>query len=281
MTAIATTTTPSNLLRVGDLTATQLNDLLDLAHEMKDGPVWWTEAFHGAAVACVFDEPSSRARETFEAALERLGMRPVELRRDVGSVSAIVVSTSKPGMLDEIVREARVPVVDARTCQALADLLTLRRRFGYLEGLRLAYVGPAGYVAHSLMEAGALAGMHVAIATPRGHEPDHDAIKGALRLADRHGGSIQVGHDPHAAVVLADAVYTDAWAGEEPYRVDEALMRVAGTEAVFMHARPAQRGLEVAAEVIEGASSVVWEQEANRVPCAQAALHTLIGSAVA
>ena len=281
MTAIAPSTAPSSLLRIGDLTAVQLNELLDLAHEMKDGPAWWNGTSDGA-VACLFDEASARARVTFEVAVERLGMRAVAIgpdapTRELGSMAAIVVSSAAPGVLDGIARAATVPVVDARTCQPLADLLALRRRFGYLEGLRLAYVGAASHHAHSLLEAGALAGMHVAIATPRGYEPDHDVVKGALRLADRHGGSIQVGHDPHAAVALADAVYTDAWASEGPYRVDAALMRAAAGAAVFMHAQPGRRGLEVTDEVFDGAASIVREQAADRVPCAQATLHTVAG----
>jgi ornithine carbamoyltransferase len=312
MTATPVTTTPADLLRVADLSATQLHALLDLAEEMKNGPSWWTAARHGSAIACLFDKPSTRTRVSFEVAAHRLGMLPIMLRPDElqlgrgepladtarvlsSHTAAIVVRTFAQATLEELADAASVPVVNALTddhhpCQALADLLTLRRHYGYLEGIRLAYVGDGNNVAHSLMEAGALAGMHVAIATPRACEPDHDVTIGALALAAQHGGSIQLGHDPHAAVAEADAVYTDVWVsmGEDAererrltdlqaYQVNETLMGAAAPEAVFMHCLPAYRGLEVTAEVIDGARSIVWEQAANRLPTAQATLRTLTG----
>jgi ornithine carbamoyltransferase len=312
MTATPITTTPSDLLRIADLTATQLNALLDLADEMKDGPTWWTAARHGTAVACLFDKPSTRTRVSFEVAAHRLGMLPIMLRPDElqlgrgepladtarvlsSYTAAIVVRTFAQATLEALADAASVPVVNALTddhhpCQALADLLTLRRHYGYLEGIRLAYVGDGNNVAHSLMEAGALAGMHVTVATPRGYGPHRDVTRTTMKLADAHGGSVNVMEDPHSAVTDADAVYTDVWVsmGEDaeherrmrdlrPYQVNDALMRAAAPEAVFMHCLPAHRGLEVTADVIDGPSSIVWEQAANRLPTEQATLRTLTG----
>ena len=306
-----TTTAPSDLLRIADLTATQLHAMLDLAADMKDGPTWWSAPQNGTALACLFDRPSTRTRVSFEVAAHRLGMTPIMLRPDElqlgrgepladtarvlsSYAAAIVVRTFAQATVEELAEAASVPVVNALTdghhpCQALADLLTLRRHYGYLDGLRIAYVGDGNNVAHSLMEAGALAGMHVAVSTPLGYEPDHDVTRRALTLAAEHGGSIQLGHDPHSAVAGADAVYTDAWVSMEEdaererrlrdlkaYQVDDVLMRAAAPGAVFMHCLPAHRGLEVAASVIDGPSSVVWEQAANRLPTEQAALHMLI-----
>jgi ornithine carbamoyltransferase len=313
MTATVPTTTPTDLLRIADLTAAQLTALLDLAEEMKEGPAWWTPTGHGPAVACLFDKPSTRTRVSFEAAAHRLGMLPIMLRPDElqlgrgeplpdtarvlsSYTAAIVVRTFAQATLEELADAASVPVVNALTddhhpCQALADLLTLRRHYGYLEGTRIAYVGDGNNVAHSLMEAGALAGMHVTVATPRGYGPHPDVTRRAVELAGAHGGSIHVMHDADAAVAQADAVYTDVWVsmGEDAererrladlqaYRVDAALMRRAAPGAVFMHCLPAHRGLEVTAEVIDGPASIVWEQAANRLPTEQAALHTLIGA---
>src|ERR671921_2239629 len=195
MTAPTMTATPSDLLRIADLTAVQLTALLDLADEMKNGPVWWTGAAHGTAVACLFDKPSTRTRVSLEVAAHRLGMLPIMLRPDElqlgrgepladtarvlsSYTAAIVMRTFAQATVEELAEAASVPVVNALTddhhpCQALADLLTLRRHYGYLEGIRVAYVGDGNNVAHSLMEAGALSGMHVAIATPPGYEPDH------------------------------------------------------------------------------------------------------------
>ena len=312
MTTIATTTTPSNLLRIADLTAVQLNALLDLADDMKNGPTWWTAPRSATAIACLFDRPSSRTRVAFEVAAHRLGMLPIVLRSDElqlgrgepvadtarvlsSYTAALVVRTFAQATLEELAAAASVPVVNALTddhhpCQVLADLLTLRRHYGYLEGIRLAYVGDGNNVAHSLMEAGALSGMHVTVATPRGYGPDPDVTRKAIALAAAHGGSVNVLHEPRSAVDDADAVYTDIWAatGDDAererrmtdlrgYQVDGALMRAAAPEAVFMHCLPAQRGLEVTAEVIDGPSSLVWEQAANRLPTEQATLHMVIG----
>ena len=294
-------TTPSDLLRIADLTAEQLNALLDLADEMREGPTWWTAArSSGKTIACLFEKPVTRTRATFDVAAHRLGMRPVMLRlgdppADTARVlssyaAAIVVRTSAQATLEELADAASVPVVNALTddhhpCQALTDLLTLRRHCGYLDGIRLAYVGEAGNVTHSLMEAGALSGMHVSVATPRGCEPHPDVLRRTVKLAAAHGGSISVMHDPRSAVLDADAVYTDAWDAErglrdlQAYQVDDELMRRAAPGAVFMHGEPRHRGFEVTAEVIDGPSSIVSEQAANQLPTEQATLHTLIGGA--
>jgi ornithine carbamoyltransferase len=312
MTAIATTTRPSDLLRIADLNATQLNALLDLADEMKNGPGWWAAPRNYTAIACLFDRPSTRTRVSFEVAAHRLGMLPIVLRPDElqlgrgeppadtarvlsSYTAAIVVRTFAQATIEEIAGAASVPVVNALTdehhpCQALTDLLTLRRHYGYLEGIRLAYVGEGNNVAHSLMEAGALAGMHVTVATPRGCEPDREVTRSTVELALAHGGSVDVVHDPRSAVADADAVYTDVRvspaegarhergpADLRRYQVDDALMSAAAPGAVFMHCLPAHRGLEVSAEVMDGPRSIVWEQAANRLPTEQAVLHTLIG----
>jgi ornithine carbamoyltransferase len=291
-----TPTTPSDLLRIADLTAAQLNALLDLADDMKNGPGWWSASCNGAAIAFLFERPSTRARVSFEVAAHRLGahaimLRPGEPAADTAralsnSAAAIVVRTFAQTTVQELAAAASIPVVNALTdehhpCQALADLLTLRRHYGYLDGIRLAYVGVGNNVAHSLMEAGALSGMNVTVATPSGYGPHPDVTRAAMRLADQHGGSVRVMHDPRSAVAGADAVYTDAWVSDDDlqgYQVDEALMRAAAPGAVFMHHLPAHRGREVTAEIIDGPASIVWAQAANRLPTEQAVLHTLVGS---
>src|SRR3954465_8850186 len=214
MTATAITTTPSDLLRIADLTAEQLNALLDLANEMKDGPTWWTAARHGTAVACLFDKPSTRTRVSFEVAAHRLGMLPIMLRPDelqlgrgepLGDTArvlssytaAIVVRTFAQATLEELAAAASVPVINALTddhhpCQALADLLTLRRHYGQLDGLRLAYVGDGNNVAHSLMEAGALLGMDVALGCPGEYFPDPAIVDWCRSTAAQTGGSIEL-----------------------------------------------------------------------------------------
>jgi ornithine carbamoyltransferase len=199
---------------------------------------------------------------------------------------------------DDIVRFAAassIPVINALSddhhpCQALADLLTLREHKGRLRGLRVAYVGDGNNVANSLMQAGALAGMHVLVATPPEFAPPSVLVHNAQVAARMTGGSVTLTNDPIAAATGADALYTDVWVsmGDDaasrdarrdalvPYRVDARLMRRADADAVFMHCLPAHRGEEVTADVIDGPRSVVFDQAANRLCTEQAVIVALI-----
>jgi ornithine carbamoyltransferase len=271
--------------------------LLDLADVMKSRPHGFVEALRGDTLVCFFEKPSTRTRVSFAAAAERLGMLPLLLRPDElqlgrgetiedtartlsGYAAAIAARTFAQETVDLLAAAASVPVINALTdehhpCQALADLLTLRERFGQLEGLRVAYVGAGNNVANSLLEAGALMGIDVVVACPPGYEP---GVTGA-----------HVVTNPLEAVAGADAVYTDVWVsmGEEaerdarlsafePYRVDAQLMAAARADAIFMHCLPAHRGEEVTAEVIDGPQSVVWQQAENRLPTEEALLFALV-----
>ena len=311
-TSSAATTAPSDLLRISELDARQLYVLLDLAAEMKAAPHGWETALHGDTVAMFFEKPSTRTRVSFAAACQHLGALPLGLRPDElqlgrgepisdtarvlsGYASAIVVRTFAQAVLDEMAEAAEKPVINALTddhhpCQALADLLTIRERFGSLQGARVAYIGDGNNVAHSLMEAGALAGMHVVVGTPQGFEPDPAITDKAAATAIAHGGSISVVHDPAEAVTGANAVYTDVWVsmGDDEaqrakrqevlaaYQVDTELMRHADREAIFLHCLPAHRGEEVAADVIDGPASVVFRQAENRLWTEEAVLYAYI-----
>ena len=305
-------TAPSDLLRISDLDARQLYVLLDLAAEMKAAPHGWETALHGDTVAMFFEKPSTRTRVSFAAACQHLGALPLGLRPDElqlgrgepisdtarvlsGYSSAIVVRTFAQALLDEMAAFADKPVINALTddhhpCQALADLLTIRERFGSLQGIRVAYLGDGNNVAHSLIEASALAGIELAVATPTGFEPDPAITDKAAATALAHGGSISVVHDPAEAVAGANAVYTDVWVsmGDDEasrakraavmaaYQVDTELMRHADREAIFLHCLPAHRGEEVAAEVIDGPASVVFRQAENRLWTEEAVLYAYI-----
>jgi ornithine carbamoyltransferase len=264
---------------------------------MKTRPHGFVEALRGDTLVCFFEKPSTRTRVSFAAAAERLGLLPLLLRPDElqlgrgetiedtartlsGYAAAIAARTFTQETVDRLAAASTVPVINALTdehhpCQALADLLTLRERFGQLDGLRVAYVGAGNNVATSLLEAGALVGVDVVLACPPGYEP---TVAGA-----------HVVTDPLEAVAGADAVYTDVWVsmGEdaernarlsafEPYRVDARLMAAAGADAIFMHCLPAHRGEEVTAEVIDGPQSVVWQQAENRLPTEEALLFALV-----
>ena len=302
MTATTASTTPDHLLKVSDLDRQQLRHLLDLAAEMKAEPFGWRDAQAGKVLACFFSKPSTRTRVSLEAAAQRLGMLPLMLRPDElqlgrgepisdtgrvlsSYVDAITIRTFAQSDVEELAAAATVPVINALTddhhpCQALADLLTVREHFGQLEGVRLAYLGDGNNVAHSLMEAGALAGMEVVVSTPYGHRP-HAEIEIATHATPEP--------DPFDAVRGAQVVYTDVWVsmGEDAeregrlkaladYQVSPAVMDAASRDAIFMHCLPAHRGEEVAAEVIDGPRSVVFQQAANRLPTEQALIHTLI-----
>jgi ornithine carbamoyltransferase len=172
-------------------------------------------------------------------------------------------------------------------CQALADLMTVREHFSSLEGRRLAFIGDGNNVAHSLVEAGALAGMEIVVASPAGYEPDADVIAAAGAVTGDNRPAIVV-NDSAEAVRGADVVYTDVWTsmGEESereqrlrdlasFQVNVELMALANHGAIFLHCLPAHRGEEVTVEVIDGPQSVVWQQAANRSPTAEALLLAL------
>jgi ornithine carbamoyltransferase len=299
-----------HLLRISDLRTSELTELLDLAAAMKRRPGGWRKALRSQSVACYFSKPSTRTRVSVEAAVHRLGALPIMLRPDELQLgrgepisdtarvlssycAAIVMRTFEQAEVEEVAVASTAPVINALTddhhpCQALADLLTIREHFGQLEGVAVAYVGDGNNVAHSLMEAGALATMDIRVACPRGYEPDPVVLAGAEICARENGGRISVVHDPREAVEGAHAVYTDVWVSMgdeaeqarrlrelESYRVTPRVMAHAVEDAIFLHCLPAHRGQEVAPEVIDGPQSLVFAQAANRLPTEQAALYAL------
>jgi ornithine carbamoyltransferase len=285
-----------HLLAVSDLNTEQFDALLDLAAVMKRHPLAWHTALEGRSVACLFAQHSTRIRVSFEAAIFRLGGLPIivnpaelQLGRDEpiadtarvlsGYCDAIVARTLAQRDLIEFAAHSSAPVINALTdahhpCQALADCLTLRERFGSLADLNVAFVGDGTNVAHSLIEAAALTGFELRIASPPGRQADPATLMGA-------GSAVRIEHDPRAAVDGAHAIYTDMWMptaheGHAGYRVTEELMSLARHDAVFLHCLPARRGEEVDAAVIDGPASLVWEQAANCLPTAQALLYALV-----
>jgi ornithine carbamoyltransferase len=306
----ATTTIdwPTDLLGIGDLTCIALAELVAMAAQMKSEPDGWSRALRGETLACVLNGPSVRTRLSTEAAAHRLGMVPVALRPDdlrLGDrdaafdvartlsryASAVVTRKVANRELAAFARAATIPVVNVHSPghhpgQALADMLTLREHFGQLEGLVLAYVGPSADITRSLMDGGALAGMHIRLACPPDFRPRDEDRFGAEILADRHDGSVTLAADPHEAATGAHAVYAAPWPeatrarNEEAqigaYQVDGPVMRCARPDAVFMHCLPAHRGEEVTAAVFESRQSVVWEQAANRLPAEEAVLYALV-----
>jgi ornithine carbamoyltransferase len=198
-------------------------------------------------------------------------------------VDAIVVRTGPHEVALELAAQATIPVINGLTlrehpCQALADVFTMRERFGRLEGLVVAFVGDGNNVYHSLALLGAALGMEIRLAHPAGYAPNERLVARARELASASGGRLTFGHDPVAAVRGAAVVYTDAWTsmGQEAeteerrdafagFTLDDALLDAAGPDAVAMHCLPAHRGEEITSSVMDGPRSLIWEQSENRL----------------
>ncbi len=300
-----------DLLRVADLTADDLELLLRRAAAGKAMPSFERDLLAGRIVVHYFAKPSTRTRLSFEAAVASLGGVPVvvgpnelqlgrgETIEDTAEVmsryaAAITIRTYDQADVERLAAAATVPVINALTdahhpCQALADLLTIRERFGP-RPVKVAYIGDGNNVAHSLMEGCAMMGHHLVVATPPGHEPAVEVSAPSMEVAEQSGGSVLVTHDPWLAAIDADVVYTDVWLSMgdpdaerdarrrafRPYTVDEKVMALAAPGAIFLHCLPAHRGEEVAAAVIDGRWSAVFDQAENRMHMAKALLVALL-----
>jgi ornithine carbamoyltransferase len=294
----------ADLRRDLDLSDDELHYLLDLALEVKRAPRAWAHALSGKYLALLFEKASLRTRLTFELAIKQLGGDSVFTEGPIGGreplkdvarnldrwVHAIVARTFSQETIDQLACWSSVPVINALSdtyhpCQALADVLTLKERFGDLRGLKLAFVGDGNNVAHSLMLTGTRLGMDVAIGCPRGYEPNPEIVGQAEGLAATSNCMLTVTNDALAAVDGAHAVYTDVWAsmGQEneaarrreafrDYQVDEAVFGLARPDAVFMHCLPARRGEETTDGVMECSRSVVFDQAENRLHAQKALL---------
>jgi ornithine carbamoyltransferase len=294
-----------------DLSPGEQATILDEADRMKKDRFAARPLAGPRSVAVVFEKPSTRTRLSFEVGIAELGGHPVildarstqlgrgETIEDTAHVlsryvDAIVIRTFGQDRIEALAAAAAVPVVNALTdfahpCQALADLQTIREHKGSLAGLTLTYLGDGNNMAHSLLIAGAMAGMHVRVASPAGFQPLEEVMLRAGRLAEANGGSVAVTDDPLAAAAGADVLYTDVWAsmGQEdeaadrlkvfrPYALDERILATAAADAVVMHCLPAHRGEEIAAAVIDGPASIVFDQAENRLHAQKALLAFLI-----
>jgi ornithine carbamoyltransferase len=210
-------------------------------------------------------------------------------------VDGIVARTGPHAVVTELAAQARIPVINGLTlrehpCQALADVFTIREHLGTLDGAIVAFVGDGNNVYHSLALLGAECGIEVRLAHPPGYGPNEAIVAQATQVAAAHGGRLTFGHDPVEAVRGAAVVYTDAWTsmGQEAeteerrdafaaFRVDDALLDVAGPDAVAMHCLPAHRGEEITSSVMDGPRSLIWEQSENRLHVQKALLTEILG----
>jgi ornithine carbamoyltransferase len=294
-----------------DINAVEAAELLDRAAILKREDRLGDRPQHlaGRTLGLVFDKPSLRTRVSFEAAITQLGGNALFLNgKDVGLgvresvadfarvisqyVDALAVRTFSQTTIEELARHATIPIINALSdwshpCQALADLLTVREALGELNGLKFVFVGDGNNVARSLAQASAFFGVNFILACPKGYEyPEAFAARFVETFPDV---PLTIEHDPSLAVKDADVVYTDVWAsmGQEsehesrkaifdPYRVDNTLLSLAKPNAIFLHCLPARRGEEVTNEVLEGPSSLVFPQAANRLHFQKALLSWLL-----
>ena len=291
-----------------DLTPDEQAEVLALAAELKTGALL-ARPLEGKAVAVVFEKPSTRTRLSFEVGIVQLGAHPVvldarstqlgrgETIEDTARVlsryvDAIVIRTTGQDRIEALAGASSVPVVNALTdayhpCQVLADLQTVQERRGKLAGLTLTYLGDgANNMAHSLLLGCAMAGMHVRVGAPAGYQPDPAVVE----RARAYGTDVVVTPDPREAATGADVLYTDVWVsmgqsdGDQrlrdlaAYSLDDAAVAAAG-EPVVLHCLPAHRGEEIAASVLDGPLSAVWDEAENRLHAQKALLTWLLQQA--
>jgi ornithine carbamoyltransferase len=301
-----------DFVRIGTWNSEELKTALDLADELKElrkkrEP---HELLAGRTLGMIFQKPSTRTRVSFEVGIVELGgyglylsandlqLGRGETIKDTGHVlerylDAIMIRTFAQEDVEQLAEHAGIPVINGLTdyahpCQALADLMTIRERLGRLSGARLAYLGDGNNVCVSLMVGAARFGMRFVAATPKGYEPDANAVNAARRAAVQMGGTVELTRDPREAAHEADVLYTDVWTsmGQEKeserrrkdlagFQIDDQLLARAGPDAIVLHCLPAHYGEEITEEVLYGPHSAVWDQAENRLH-AQKALLALI-----
>jgi len=289
-----------HFLKDDDISALEQAEILQLAVKLKKDP-YSAKPFAGPkTVAVIFDKTSTRTRVSFAVGIADLGGAPLIIdaqgsqlgvKESVADtarvldrqVAQIVWRTYAQAGLVEMAENSKVPVINALSdeyhpCQLLADLLTVVEHKGKLAGLKLAYIGDGNNMANSYMLAGAIAGMHVAIATPAAYAPDADVVARATELAQQNGGSVSVSTSVSAAVSDADVLATDTWVsmGQEAekaervaafagFSIDSAVLAQAKSDAIVLHCLPAYRGYEISAEVLDGPQAVIWDEAENRL----------------
>jgi ornithine carbamoyltransferase len=302
-----------DLLAVSDLAPKDIENILKrsaiLKKLLKQGKPHQT--LKGKSLGMIFEKSSTRTRVSFEVGMFQLGgqalfLSPNDLQIGRGELIAdtartlsryldgIMIRTFAQATVEELAHFASIPVINGLTdlhhpCQALADLLTIQEKRKKLRGLTLAYVGDGNNVANSLIQACVKVGMHFSIASPRGYELDTAIMKQAQAEGKRTKAGVLATNDPFRAVRNADVVYTDVWAsmGQEAehakrlkafkgYEVDTKLMKTARKGALVMHCLPAHRNEEIAAEVIDGPQSVIFDQAENRLHVQKAVLDMLL-----
>jgi ornithine carbamoyltransferase len=307
-----------DLLTIAKLTAADVKAIIDRTTSLKQMQQQGIthQPLANRSLGMIFEKSSTRTRVSFEVGMYQLGgqalfLSSADLQLGRGEpvadtarvlsryLDAIMIRTFAQEMVEELAQHATIPVINGLTdlhhpCQALADLFTVQEKKGKLKGLKLAYIGDGNNVANSLLEACVKTSMHFSIACPPGYELNAAILADAQSAARETGSCIETTVDPYLAVMKADVLYTDVWAsmGQEAehakrvkafqgYQIDRKLLQAALPDAMVMHCLPAHRGEEIAADVIDGPQSVVFDEAENRLHTQKAVLEMLIGKQAA
>ncbi len=302
-----TTLQGRDILGIGDLSAEDMTQVLNLGADLKSGQ---RSPRCQKILGLLFDKASTRTRVSFSAAIYQLGGQVLDLNPSVTQVGRgeptkdtarvldryldiLAIRTFEQSKLETFAKYAEIPIINALTdlehpCQILADFMTIKECFGELKGSTVTYLGDGNNVAHSLILGGALMGMKIRVATPKDYQPLPMIIEQAQQLA-QPGFEIVITDDPLAAVKDSNVLYTDVWAsmGQEdlaasripifqPYQINDELLEKADKNAIVLHCLPAHRGEEITDSVIEGKQSKVWDQAENRMHAQKALMVSLL-----
>jgi ornithine carbamoyltransferase len=299
--------------RVADWSREELLRTLDLADELKRAHAAGEDLalLPGRTLGMIFQKPSTRTRVSFEVGMFQLGGAALYLSasdlqlgrgetiKDTahvlsGYLDAIMIRTFAQSDVDDLARNSTIPVINGLTdsshpCQALADVMTVRERFGRLDGVRVAYFGDGNNVCASLMVAAAKLGMHFTAAVPPGYEPEAGPLDTARTAAEETGAAVRVVHDPREAAKDADVLYTDVWTsmGQEEdrarrlrdldgYGIRDELLELADDDAIVLHCLPAHYGEEITEEIAYGPQSAIWDEAENRLHSQKALLALVV-----
>jgi len=301
----------ADFLKLSDCGSDDLKQLIEGTLRLKNSNSD-EKPLKGKSIGMIFTKSSTRTRIGFELGMYQLGGYAMQLRSDeiqLGRgesledtakimsryLDGLVVRTDDHKMVEDLAEAASIPIINALTdkyhpCQAVADYATLLENKKSLENLKLAYVGDGNNVAHSLITGAALLGIEACIASPEGYGPDKDVVATAKEIGGATGAKLTLTDDPKEAADSADALYTDVWVsmGQENeavsrreafsgYYVDDNLMKLAKQDCVVMHCLPAHRGEEIAASVIDGPQSIVFDQAENKLHAQKAILNMVLG----
>lgn len=288
-----------HFLKVSDLEASDIREIFDMTEHVRKNPEHFENRLSRKTVCLLFEKSSTRTRLSFEAGVHQMGGDTVFLGGDSqlargetiedtarvmsGYLDMVIIRTFGHDRIERFASRATIPVINGLTdghhpCQALSDFSFIGKELGAVQGIRMAYVGDGNNMAHSLMEAAALLGVHLVVATPPGYAPDKEILRWSSEKARKTGGSVTWMDDPMEAAREASVLYTDVWTsmGQEAessireqafsgFQINREMLSLAASDAIVLHCLPAYRGKEVTEEVFEGPRSKVFAQAENRL----------------